>query len=301
MTDLDVPPVTAVPAQGDTGQQDAQIPGLYILDILLRESAQIYEQAVAEATRDGHRLAATVVMFSGGNDSITAAHLFRDIADYAGMCNTGIGIEETRQFVRDTCAGWGLPLIEKHPRPGRTYRDLVLGKAISTRGATKGVLPVNIGFPGHLGHPVMYHWLKERGFQDMRNGLVAGPDDRVIYVSGIRRPESRKRRRAKAVEREGSIVWCKPLLNWAKLDLNSYRRRYPDVPRNEVADCLGISGECLCGAHAQPGELDEVEFWYPAAAAEIRALEEEAKAAGIERCQWGGGTGIMCKSGVCNL
>jgi 3'-phosphoadenosine 5'-phosphosulfate sulfotransferase (PAPS reductase)/FAD synthetase len=277
-----------------------EIPGLGILDILLKEADDIYAEAVAEAERDGHRLAAKVVMFSGGNDSTTAAHLFRDRVDYAGMSNTGIGIEETRQFVRDTCAGWGLPLIEKHPRPGRTYRDLVLGKALSSQGPNKGVRAVNVGFPGHLGHAVMYHWLKERPFQDMRNDLVAGPRDRVIYISGIRRPESRKRKRARPVEREGSIVWCKPLLNWSKVDLNAYRRRFPDVPRNEVADCLHMSGECLCGAHASPGELEEVEFWYPKAAAQIRALQEEAQALGIARCTWGGGTGTPCE-GVCNL
>ena len=265
-----------------------EIPGLGILDILLREADGIYARAVAEATRDGYRLAATVVMFSGGNDSITAAHLFRDRADYAGMSNTGIGIEETRQFVRDTCAGWGLPLIEKHPRPGRTYRDLVLGLAISSQGPNRGIRPVNIGFPGYRGHPVMFHWLKERPFQDMRNDLVTRPDDRVIYISGIRKAESQKRRRkSQAVERVGLIVWCKPLINWTRLDLNAYRLRFPDVPRNEVADTLHMSGECMCGAYAQPGELDEIGYWYPEAVKPVRALEQEARDLGIKRCQWG--------------
>jgi 3'-phosphoadenosine 5'-phosphosulfate sulfotransferase (PAPS reductase)/FAD synthetase len=284
--------------QEDT--QDGQIPGLGILDILLHESSQIYQDAVAEATSGGHRLAATVTMFSGGNDSIIASHLFRDRADYAGMCNTGIGIEKTRQFVRDTCQQWGLPLIEKHPRPGRTYRDMVLGKMISTRGKSKGK-PVTVGFPNQFTHGVMYHWLKERQMKDIRADLVTGPNDRVIFISGVRKPESAKRKRtAQAVHRDGSIVWCSPLINWAKVDLNAYRRRFPGVPSNEVADCLHMSGECLCGSNAKAGELDEVGFWFPEVAAEIRALEEEARSLGIERCTWGGGSGSPC-AGICNL
>lgn len=42
--------------------------------------------------------------------------------------NAGIGIEQTRQFVRDTTAAWGLPLLEKHPSPGETYADLRTGR-----------------------------------------------------------------------------------------------------------------------------------------------------------------------------
>ncbi|MFE3583727.1 hypothetical protein [Streptomyces vinaceus] len=48
-----------------------------------------------------------------------------------------------------------------------------------------------------------------------------------------------------------------------------------------------MSGECLCGAYAKPGELDEIEFFYPETAAKLRALEEQASEAGIPACKWG--------------
>lgn len=35
-----------------------------------------------------------------------------------------------------------------------------------------------------------------------------------------------------------------------------------------------MSGECLCGAFAKPGELDEIRFWYPAMADELGLKEE---------------------------
>jgi hypothetical protein len=50
-----------------------------------------------------------------------------------------------------------------------------------------------------------------------------------------------------------------------------------------------MSGDCLCGAYAKPGELAEVGLFYPTVAARLRALQDEAKAAGIGRCTWGAG------------
>jgi 3'-phosphoadenosine 5'-phosphosulfate sulfotransferase (PAPS reductase)/FAD synthetase len=53
------------------------------------------------------------ILFSGGNDSTVLAHMMRHRAQYAIHANTTIGIEATRQFVRDTCAGWELELLER--------------------------------------------------------------------------------------------------------------------------------------------------------------------------------------------
>jgi hypothetical protein len=47
-----------------------------------------------------------------------------------------------------------------------------------------------------------------------------------------------------------------------------------------------MSGECLCGAFARKGELDEIASWYPQAAARIRAVETKAAEAGVP-CRWG--------------
>lgn len=267
------------------------------LDLLIADAHAIYGDAVAEATRDQHALVATVVLFSGGNDSTTVTHLFRGIADYAGHCNTGIGIEATRQYVRDTCVAWGLPLLERHCAPGVTYRDLVLGDAYGKNGKQTFQ-----GFPEPKHHRIMYNKLKERGLRQIRRELVTDPRrQRVVFVSGLRRTESARRKDRPPVGREGSVVFCNPITHWTKLDLNEYRRRFPDVPRNEVADCLHMSGECLCGAFAHKGFLDEIAFFYPAVAAEIRALEDEAAARGIERCRWGSGRRTLACQNGCNL
>ncbi|MDP9611527.1 phosphoadenosine phosphosulfate reductase family protein [Streptomyces demainii] len=266
---------------------------------LTTQAHAILDQAIErEVLADNRTVAGVVILFSGGNDSTTLAHLFKDRATHAAHANTGIGIEQTRQYVRDTCAAWGLPLIEKYPEPGATYRDLVLGQCKARTGPNAGTVLWPGGFPGPAAHWMMYQRLKERALEKVRADLVTNPyRERVIFLAGRRAEESGRRKHLAVtgpVERRGSTVWVSPLVGWTKLDLNAYRRVHPDVPRNEVSDVLHMSGECLCGAFAHAGELDEIAEWYPETAAEIRALEAEVLAAGVaapERCRWGWGAG----------
>ncbi|AXH66031.1 hypothetical protein SEA_PITA2_88 [Mycobacterium phage Pita2] len=87
------------------------------VEYLIQQADEILASAV-HAYGQGHRIVAKCVLFSGGNDSTVLAHLMRKHATHAIHCNTTIGIEETRQFVRDTCQMWGLPLIEEVPPRG---------------------------------------------------------------------------------------------------------------------------------------------------------------------------------------
>ena len=238
---------------------------------LIADANRIIDAAL-ETHLGTHQLMATCILFSGGNDSTVLAHLFRTRATHAIHCNTTIGIEQTRQFVRDTCKEWGLPLMEE--MAPTTYRELVIDQ----------------GFPGPGHHYKMYQRLKERGLMQARRKLVSNPrKERVLYLAGRRKAESKRREGIPEHERRGSIIWASPLANWEKLDLNTYRRMFPDVPNNEVSDLLHMSGECLCGAFARPNELEEIRFWFPNVAAEIDALEKEVEEAGHapERCKWG--------------
>jgi 3'-phosphoadenosine 5'-phosphosulfate sulfotransferase (PAPS reductase)/FAD synthetase len=259
---------------------------------------------VAEATEEhvikpGKRLAGEVVLYSGGDDSTVLAHLFRRDADYAAHINTGIFVmdEETGEsaaemHVRATCAAWDLPLIVEHP--GESYRDLVIAH----------------GFPGPAHHFKMYQRLKERGLRKVRNRLVQhNRRERVLFIAGRRREESERRKDVPLHERDGSIVWASPLAHWTRADLNLYRKHHPDLPRNPVSAELHMSGECLCGAFAKPGELDMIAMFRPRTAAHLRQLEVDIAAAGhcpSERARWGWGafrrpkkqtkTGPLCSS-----
>lgn len=241
---------------------------------LIAQAHQIVDDAWRLA--DGRMRAAWCVLYSGGNDSTVLAHLMKGRVDYAVHANTTIGIEETRQFVRDTCETWGLPLLERTaPVP---YRELVLER----------------GFPGAAMHFKMFQRLKERPLDEVRRELVThSRRERVMFIAGRRRSESKRRQHIPLHEVDGSVIWASPLAMWTKLDLNTYRLMAGDVPVNEVSEKLHMSGECLCGAFAKPGELEEIRFWFPDVAAEIDALQEEVKAAGHGEpwCQWGHGRG----------
>jgi len=263
------------------------------LDDLIAEAGQILETAIeTHVYADRRTVAAICCLFSGGNDSTVLTHLFRNRADYAVHINTGIGIEQTRQYVRDTCIAFGLPLIEEHPPPGSTYREIVLDR----------------GFPGPAHHWKMYTRLKERGLEKVRTRLVPNPyRQRVVFLAGRRRDESHRRAAVPEQGRKRSMVWVSPLVNWTKLDINTYRLLH-DLPRNEVSDLLHMSGECLCGAFAKKGELDEIGDWFPDVRKQIEELQEEVRAAGHleQRCQWGWGayrdggprskSGLMCST-----
>lgn len=260
------------------------------LDRLITDAHNLLRQALAEnihGARNRHgrqySLAGIAILYSGGNDSTVLAHLFRNMATTAIHANTGTGIKETVQFVRDTCRGWGLNLMEEHPPV--SYRDLVIAH----------------GFPGPAHHYKMYQRLKERCLRQAKAKLIQRRyGERVIFLAGRRAAESQRRTmRAKAgelkpIEVIDSTVWVSPLHNWTALDLNTYRNRFPECPRNPVADKIHQSGECTCGCFAGEHELDEIGFWFPEKKAEINALEAEVAAAGnapAERCKWGWGAG----------
>lgn len=244
---------------------------------LIQEAHDLLDYGIKTMiTQEKRELAGICILYSGGNDSTVLAHLFKDTATCAVHANTTIGIEQTREFVRDTCHNWGLPLKEYYPPEGSTYRDLVLDQ----------------GFPGPGMHYKMYQRLKERCLRQARSEFVKQPrKQRVVFLAGRRRTESARRANVPEMDRVGSIVFISPLVNWTKTDLETYRAYCGDVPRNEVSDLIHMSGECLCGAFAHKDELSEIAMFFPEVAAEIADLEAEVAAAGIpeKKCKWGWG------------
>lgn len=229
------------------------------------DALRVLEDAIA-----AFRPVRVFALFSGGHDSLCAAHVASRASRFDGCVhiNTGTGIEETRQFVYATCERHGWPLREYHPPTG--FEEIVL----------------RWGFPGPAGHSLVYGRLKERCLRQLVREHKGKRSDRVILVSGIRRQESARRMGfARPVQADGARVWVAPLVDWSHDDKYAYLAAHR-LARNPVVDRLCMSGECLCGAFARKGELDEIAFWYPAAAARIRALEAKAAAAGVP-CRWG--------------
>jgi 3'-phosphoadenosine 5'-phosphosulfate sulfotransferase (PAPS reductase)/FAD synthetase len=273
-------------------------------EIRTLDEAVIRSHAILNEALATYPIVGTYWLSSGGNDSAIVGHLLRGRYDAVLHVNTGTGIPETTQYVRDVAAAWGDTLHELHPK--NSYRDLILGKVIASTGPNAGKRAVWKGFPGPAGHKVMYRHLKDEPLMRFRKSVVGdeGRTRKIAYLGGMRWAETERRfRNAEAIDQDGAIVWVSPLVHWTDAHMREYRARHrcqldhehaphrlctPNaLPLNEVTEHLHMSGECLCGAYAKPGELDEVEFFYPETAAQLRALEAETGAAGIAACRWG--------------
>jgi 3'-phosphoadenosine 5'-phosphosulfate sulfotransferase (PAPS reductase)/FAD synthetase len=236
-----------------------------------------------------HNPAKVFGLFSGGHDSLTATIIAASHHRFSAAVhiNTGIGIEERRNFVRRTAEHCKIKLLEyratENVRADGTpdpfvYEDLVL----------------KYGFPGPSGHQFMYNRLKERQLQKLERDHDIGGRGfhkrRVLYVSGCRSQESTRRMgHVDEVQAQGKRIWCAPIHDWTKLDTTLFIR-WMKLERNPVVDLIHKSGECLCGAFAKPGELEELNMWSETRPCyqRIKALEAAVSAEGKHKWGWEG-------------
>jgi len=225
---------------------------------------------------------AIVALFSGGHDSGTASLIAHEAgASITLHINTGIGVEQTRDYVRETCSyrNWNLKeykATENQKADGtpdpKIYEDMVR----------------RWGFPGPFMHSLMYQWLKERQLARFERDIGATSKRPVIYIGGQRSSESVRRMKnilradKNGIMKEGRRLWCSAIFDFSKSDCGACME-YCGLKRNQVVDLIHKSGECLCGAYAKPGELSELEMWFPDTAKRIRDLEREV----MSKFPWG--------------
>ncbi len=277
---------------------------------------------ISTAKRRWHPIK-TFCLFSGGGDSAVLAHRCRDHYDELLYIDTGtaiptssepaiIGVED---HVRAFAELVGKPLTIK--RSGDAYRTMVLGdelwwKRFRAAAQTRPELTIEMmvaedkssgrvsskvygnapfGFPGRGQHGKAYSRLKERRIEEALRETKAGHPrtSAVLFLSGIRRSESRRRAKREPLNQRGSAKFCNPLIEWSGLDMAGYRSHF-DLPVSDVAALLHRSGECNCGAFARAEEERTLmrTFWPQWWAETIEALEAEAEALGIRWCRWGG-------------
>jgi 3'-phosphoadenosine 5'-phosphosulfate sulfotransferase (PAPS reductase)/FAD synthetase len=181
--------------------------------------------------------------------------------------NTGIGIEETRKFVRWTCRRMGWKLNEL--RPPVPYDHIVLEH----------------GFPGPGAHRFMYIRLKERCLR----AFTKERGRPITFVTGVRSSESTRRMghvQRRMFDIHNRWTWLAPIHEFSKREVDEYLDAY-SLPRNDVVAVMHMSGECLCGSFARQDELQELAQWYPVEYARIRSLEAEVEATGHPAHRWG--------------
>jgi len=228
-----------------------------------------------------HHPAKTFVLSSGGNDSMVLLDYARKNWGFDAVVhvNTGTGVRErgvdiTSQFLADYCADLGLPLIVLHPP--KSYEELFLDD------------PIIDGLPGPGMHHIAYNRLKERALRVFVKEQKNHWRDRIMFLTGIREQESTIRMgyQESIIDRVGAQVWVNPIYRWTDAEMAEYRQVH-NLALNPVAEHLHISGECLCGCFAKPGELDEIRFFFPETAARIEGWQKRAADKGLTYCTWG--------------
>jgi 3'-phosphoadenosine 5'-phosphosulfate sulfotransferase (PAPS reductase)/FAD synthetase len=274
------------------------------------------DKLIARA-RAEHRPVAVWCLFSGGNDSTVLAHRCREHYQGLAWIDTGTAVPGVIEFVHEYAEWIGKPL--RILDAGDAFRVMVLGDLVwwarfitahdrdhglsieafvardqrlygRASGGELGQVPH--GFPGPGAHGRAYNRLKERQImtllRESKQGHPRGA--RVLFLSGIRRAESRRRAKREAINRlaRTSAVFVNPLIDWSGEEMRRYRAENR-IPESPAAALLHRSGECNCGAFAKAEEERAMlRALYPEFFAGIEALEAQAQAAGVRWCRWGG-------------
>jgi len=216
-----------------------------------------------------HNPVARFALFSGGDGSLEATHWLMENVPGCEVLHivTGIGLKLTTEFVRETCErqGWPLTVLRAKEDCGQDYREIVREH----------------GFPGPAGHQFMYRRLKDRAIELVVRQRKQKRSDKVMLATGIRRDDSQRRTGygGREINFRWAQMWVNPFYWRPSIDMAEWSAR-TGIPRNPASITLGMSGECLCGAFATPGELGLVRLLEPDTADYIEELEREAFALG---------------------
>jgi 3'-phosphoadenosine 5'-phosphosulfate sulfotransferase (PAPS reductase)/FAD synthetase len=213
-------------------------------------------------------------MVSGGMDSTVAAHVAtqQEEIDLLAYLDTGTGLDENREYVETLADHLGLQLWTL--RTHEQYEDRVKEN----------------GFPGPSRHSIMYRSLKERQIGTLAtvcNGR--GNSSNLHLYTGVRSDESERRMRHVSEEQEEARwVWHAPIHDWTKADCRKHIAEH-DLPRNDLWDTLGRSGDCFCGCFGSPEEkLDLRAAGHEYHAEWIESLEEQTDTQD-EKSRWAWG------------
>lgn len=189
-----------------------------------------------------------VAMFSGGYDSLVSTHYTMEKLDGDAVLHidTLTGIEENKQFVERVCEYFDWPL------------------EIITPNMELEEFAKKYGFPKAPAHSWIYRYLKHNPLSSFTTSLEA---DRPVYYTGVRKEESDRRMENVSSERtessKGRWWWDAPIADFTDEDVADYIVTH-GLPRNNVVETIGRSGECFCGAYADRfSELTILQENYP--------------------------------------
>jgi 3'-phosphoadenosine 5'-phosphosulfate sulfotransferase (PAPS reductase)/FAD synthetase len=215
-------------------------------------------------------------LLSGGKDStLTAIEMSRrNKLEGVVYIDTGIGLNETKEYVEELCSnsGWNLKVCK-----GYTSYDSYILKH---------------GFPTPSGHSQIMHILKLDAVRKFISWHKRETGDTPLLFSGVRRSESSRRSQwAKRFQFYQGAYWECPIFHYDDDKVWNFHYQYK-IPINSAYGTIGKSGDCLCGAFGNLTEKKIIEKYYPYLSDHISYLEENTKSESYNI--WGNTDKPMC-------
>lgn len=249
------------------------------------------DQIIQSAIAEGHDR--FYGMYSGGQDSTCTTHFVAENYpdNFVGVihADTGVSLEATRKFVIEYCKEMEWPLFFTKP-PKRKRNTEQHGTEF-----TYEAFVMQYGFPHAKSHPWMMAYLKKFGWENFMHNLRK-KEPGATLISGVRKSESVARMKLKAytqmeIHEDNQCVYVPPFLYKTGYQVSRYFFEH-GLKKSPAYDMgFGISGECMCGAFADPWERELIRQNDPPLYARIVKLEKDVKAHGSEyashHVEWG--------------
>jgi len=237
------------------------------MEEIVWKEPQTPDEIIQQALDEGHR--SLYCLCSGGKDSIASTHYIKENFpnQFKGVIYTvtGVGINESRLFVRDYCKemNWSL-LFTWSPY---SFTDIVLEH----------------GFPSPFQHNVIMFQLK---FITWRYFEREHRSEDMIFVGGIRRKESKRRKKnyATPFQKDGKTHFCNPFFYHNGTDIWNYHAKH-GLKLTPVHHILNISGDCICGCFGERWELMLIKKHYPLMFDYIQWLEKQIQIRGSKEAR----------------
>lgn len=238
----------------------------------LLSSKEIVDRAIAD-----YKPYAIVAMVSGGDDSLTALNVSKELnipITHIMHGVTGTGIKQTTEFVRELVYAKGMPLYLE-ANAGSAYENYVMRKGFFGTGLRA--------------HNYSYHILKWTHFRATVSKYIRHKkrNRKILFINGVRRNESENRMKSmiNPIKEVGPNVWVNIINDWEKYDCAKYLDG-ERIERNPVSIKLCRSGECMCGTMQSKGDRTEATYFFPEWGEWIKSLEDAVKFKGFN---WGWG------------
>lgn len=241
---------------------------------LIESSKEILQTAISK-----YHPKAIVMMFSGGDDSMTAYYVAKELGlkfDFVIHGNTRTGIKDTSIFAINE--------IEKNKD------NLLIADAKDAY--IRYVMRKGFFGQGLDAHTYSYHILKSEYFAKTVSKHIRQRQRHfpILFINGARRNESENRKITmknpiKVVK--NNDIWVNIINEWEKHDCIDYLEGN-GIKRNPVSVNLCRSGECMCGTMQSDGDRNEASFFYPEWGKWITDLEKEV----MKKFPWGWGQSI---------